>query len=292
MKKVVFLFLVLVSGFLGTHPVKGEPVEEIITYHNPQVQGHYHFFDRNDSFAVYYEPPDFDIFFDFEILGFWFDSGIVGRVNLSLCEDDTTNPQFEHFPGEVVYDTTVVFRPGSGTVNDTLRISQPVERSDARGIWFVIPFEVDNIPFHTSGTSPPPYRNLVHNKTPPYWWSDIDDWSVGLLVRYEPTGIGPEGSPPSFPRAVVLHQNAPNPFNPTTWIRFELPETRLVRLFVYDLRGRLVKNLINGEERVAGSYQVTWNGQAENGEKVSSGIYFLKLQAGEEIKTRKMILFK
>jgi hypothetical protein len=83
-----------------------------------------------------------------------------------------------------------------------------------------------------------------------------------------------------------LSQNYPNPFNPTTTIQYEIPNSGLVTLKVYDILGREVKTLVN-QHKNSGSYEVNFN--AGN---FSSGVYFYRLQAGNFIQTKKMILLK
>jgi hypothetical protein len=89
----------------------------------------------------------------------------------------------------------------------------------------------------------------------------------------------------------TLYQNYPNPFNPFTIIRFDLPEPAYVKLQVFNLKGQLVKTLIE-EDMNAGEQVVCWYGKNENNKLVSSGVYFYKLEAGEFSQTRKMILLK
>jgi carboxypeptidase T len=83
-----------------------------------------------------------------------------------------------------------------------------------------------------------------------------------------------------------LMQNYPNPFNPNTKINFTIPKQNFVKLNVYDISGKLVSILVN-ESKDAGKYEVIFNG-----ENLSSGIYFYKIEAGDFIVTRKMILIK
>ncbi len=88
-----------------------------------------------------------------------------------------------------------------------------------------------------------------------------------------------------------LEQNFPNPFNPTTTIRFALDAKDHVLLTVFDVEGRRVATLAD-EVRSPGPHEVTWNGRNQAGHRVSTGIYFYRLQAGERRLTRKMILLK
>jgi hypothetical protein len=102
--------------------------------------------------------------------------------------------------------------------------------------------------------------------------------------------------PANLPSGYSLLQNYPNPFNPTTTIRFKVkgegPEVPIsVTLKVYNILGQVVKTLVD-EPKSAGTYQVIWDGKDQNGEEVSSGIYFYRLKAQDYEETKKMILLK
>ena len=88
---------------------------------------------------------------------------------------------------------------------------------------------------------------------------------------------------------VVLCQNFPNPLNPGTSIVFSLPEREEVDLAIYDLSGRRVRTLIRGS-RDAGFHSVEWDGYTESGTRASNGVYFYKLNAGDESQTRKLVV--
>lgn len=88
-----------------------------------------------------------------------------------------------------------------------------------------------------------------------------------------------------------LEQNFPNPFNPATSIKFHIKEQGFVSLKVFDLLGREIKTLIN-EDLSNGIYNVNWNGDNDFGEKVSSGIYFYRIEAGSYVNSLKMLLLK
>jgi hypothetical protein len=90
---------------------------------------------------------------------------------------------------------------------------------------------------------------------------------------------------------VVLHQNTPNPFNPRTMIRFELPEPMHVRLSIFDVHGRLVKQLLD-ERREAGASMVEWDGTDSHARNVATGVYFYVLDAGSSRYQHKMVLLK
>ncbi|MFA6455418.1 MAG: right-handed parallel beta-helix repeat-containing protein [Bacteroidota bacterium] len=90
----------------------------------------------------------------------------------------------------------------------------------------------------------------------------------------------------NIPTSFGLSQNFPNPFNPSTTIRYALPSSANVKLVIYDLLGREIATLVN-EEQSAGWKEVQWNAM-----NVSSGIYFYKLTAGTFIETKKMLMVK
>jgi len=94
-----------------------------------------------------------------------------------------------------------------------------------------------------------------------------------------------------LPVSVELHPNYPNPFNPSTTIRFSLREAGRVRLEVRNVRGQLVKVLANDRFN-AGQHTLSWDGTDDSGRQVASGIYLTYFQAGEQVRTRKMTLIR
>lgn len=94
----------------------------------------------------------------------------------------------------------------------------------------------------------------------------------------------------SIPDRFKLYQNYPNPFNPVTTIKYDLPKTENVSLIIYNVLGQQVKTLLN-ETKPAGSYTISWDGRTENS-TAATGIYFLRMNAGDYSKTLKMILLK
>jgi hypothetical protein len=100
-----------------------------------------------------------------------------------------------------------------------------------------------------------------------------------------------------LPKSFSLSQNYPNPFNPNTTVRFEIgvgvgnPSAVNTTLKVYNILGQVVKTLVN-EPKLPGIYYQTWDGKNEQGEKVSSGLYFYQLRADNYSETKKMVLVK
>jgi len=95
----------------------------------------------------------------------------------------------------------------------------------------------------------------------------------------------------NIPNNFALHQNYPNPFNPITKIDYNIPDAVKVKIDIYDIRGRKVKSLLNKFQE-PGFKSIQWNASNDLGEKVSSGMYFYKIETPEFKQTKKMILLK
>ena len=101
---------------------------------------------------------------------------------------------------------------------------------------------------------------------------------------------------PTILKETILLPNYPNPFNPETWIPYRLAKAANVTLTIYDSNGRLVRSFDVGH-RTAGLYErrdkaVYWDGRNEKGEKVTSGVYFYHLTAGQYSATKRMVILK
>jgi hypothetical protein len=144
--------------------------------------------------------------------------------------------------------------------------------------------------------------SLVYETTLPEWADpSFDGWDV----HYKVTSVdasGNESGPASagtttgtenhpLPRSFALYQNAPNPFNPTTTIRFDLPRPVHVKLCVYNVKGDLVSTLVD-RHMVEGRKEIAWTATSDQGNTVASGIYFYRLAAGDFVRTRKMVLLR
>jgi len=116
----------------------------------------------------------------------------------------------------------------------------------------------------------------------------INDGSHYVYVnRYDYLSIAAEGVPLEF----ALHENYPNPFNPTTTLRFDLPEVSDITLTIYNMLGQKVRTF-NYQNTSAGYHSVKWNATNDYGEQVGAGVYLYQLQAKDFVKTRKMVLLK
>jgi hypothetical protein len=166
-----------------------------------------------------------------------------------------------------------------------------------------------NIEKNVGPTVTPGYRHARISFRVTTGSAEVDEiglqmWSVAkdeLLAEYRVPAryfYGPGGAISAIPAALaaparpqpLLRQNAPNPFNPSTTIRYELPERATVSLRIYDLAGRLVRVLRDGNTEAAGEHRVTWDGCNENGRRVASGAYICRLESGGTLITRRMML--
>jgi hypothetical protein len=127
-------------------------------------------------------------------------------------------------------------------------------------------------------------RDTVNNKICGHV-SSLSPFAIAVPV---PTAVNDEPIPNRF----ALHANVPNPFNPITTIHYDVPRGGAdVNITVYDVSGRLVRELVN-EHRAPGNWTVTWNGEDNHGVRVASGVYFYRMRAGDFIETKKMVLLK
>ena len=113
------------------------------------------------------------------------------------------------------------------------------------------------------------------------------DDRVLYVNRYEYLELKENGIPSSF----ALHDNYPNPFNPKTQIRFNLPQRNDVNIIIYNMLGQKVKvfSMINTP---AGTHSITWNAANQNGQPLSAGVYLYQMISKDFVQTRKMVLLK
>ncbi len=165
------------------------------------------------------------------------------------------------------------------------------------------PFESGPIWDNITGTSITICNNPLNQSFPFKLWSvDFDgDTSMSFTTPATPAGCLPicEELPPAktttenslLPYSTELMGNYPNPFNPSTTIKFSLATRDHVSLTVYNILGQEVVKLVNGE-RNRGENSVFWNGRDSSGVSVSSGIYFYRFVTGDVVQSRKMLLVK
>jgi len=121
-------------------------------------------------------------------------------------------------------------------------------------------------------------------------WDGTFRYRIGYATDSSLVGMGDDVSD-ELPRKYYLQQNYPNPFNPTTTIKYDLPKSTKVVLKIYNILGEEVTTLSN-ENQSAGYKSVLWDGRDRTGRQVSSGIYIYRLEAGDYVKSRKMVFLK
>ena len=134
----------------------------------------------------------------------------------------------------------------------------------------------DNVP---DGIFPLELLNFIFNTGTP----SVLIINGGITVNIEQGIISPKN--------YMLKQNYPNPFNHSTSIVYDIHKESIVNIIIYDLMGKEVRTLINKYQSI-GRHNVLWNGKDDLDQLVSGGIYFYKLQAGDFVQTRKMVLLK
>ena len=120
--------------------------------------------------------------------------------------------------------------------------------------------------------------------------------AIDIDITEDTQNVQAAPAAPLTPAETALFPNYPNPFNPETWIPYQLTEATDVKLTIYDVTGREVRRLALGH-RPAGFYRsrgraVYWDGRNQIGEKVATGLYFYTLTAGDFNATGKMLIQK
>lgn len=201
--------------------------------------------------------------------------------------------------------------PDSGSSVDNLPPGVPEGLSVAYGLRNVLSWELcEDADFQHfriyRGDNPnftPSPANLVHSTITTEW---VDPTEPGWGYHYKITALDHSSneSEPASPDLVTalddtvvpvrfaLHGNVPNPFNPLTTIRFDLPRAAEVTLRIFDLSGRLVDTLQDGEHVPAGRHEIAWNGRDTGGRPAAAGVYFYRLEAGAFADTKRMTLVK
>ncbi len=124
------------------------------------------------------------------------------------------------------------------------------------------------------------YYWRVRSKVP----GEVSNWSEVFNFRTGVSGVTTISE--NIPTEYKLFTNYPNPFNPSTKIKFDLPNSSIVRINVFDITGRMINEIFNMNLQ-AGSYETEFNGA-----NLSSGIYYYRIEAGNFVETKKMILVK
>ena len=127
---------------------------------------------------------------------------------------------------------------------------------------------------------------IEQNISPNFTESDME---IDYVRIYQTSNLSTNYK--TIPTSFNLHQNFPNPFNPTTTINYDLAQDSFVNITIYDMLGNMVNNLVN-TNLSSGYKSVKWDGTNDQGKHVSAGVYFYTIQTGVHRQTKKMILLK
>ncbi len=130
-------------------------------------------------------------------------------------------------------------------------------------------------------------NTVQENQSYDYRLSDVDYDGNVAYHSLQLMGVSVLNIPEQF----VLYSNYPNPFNPVTTIRYDLPDDSYVTLTIHDMMGKQIRTLVDGPQ-VAGNGMIQWNATNDAGHPVSAGLYLFTIQAGEFRQTKKMVLIK
>jgi hypothetical protein len=160
-------------------------------------------------------------------------------------------------------------------------------------------FKMDFITFDGDVSTPAGEDNLNWSPIGKDTWDSHQMFFATPLSREQMEKLGFEsgaaaavaGEEAAVPAAFSLQQNYPNPFNSSTTVPYQLSETGLVRLEIFDLNGQKVATLID-HTQASGRYQVSWDGTDDQGQAVSTGTYLISLRLGDSAQVSKMVLIK
>ena len=118
------------------------------------------------------------------------------------------------------------------------------------------------------------------------------DGMVGLyIIRFDaPTNID-RNPTTANPLGFSLSQNYPNPFNPITHFNYQVPSPGKVRIAIYNLNGQLIRTIVD-EDQLPGNYSAVWNGTSDDGNAVVTGVYLVRMEAGNQVASRKILYLK
>jgi hypothetical protein len=208
----------------------------------------------------------------------------IRYVNLSDLE--ITISQYYNFDAQSVYTDTLVYQVGGSGANFIGTVL-----SDSASI----PISNGTPPF-TGTFRPSKPLSLFHNLDPSGNWvltvydratgrtGTLDAWTLTIDLVTNPISV--KNISQEVPKGFHLMQNYPNPFNPNTKFEFQIVKSGVVNVTVFDILGKEVETLVN-EQLQPGTYKVDFDGS-----KLSSGVYFYKLETGDFAATKKMLLVK
>ncbi len=196
---------------------------------------------------------------------------ILSAINFDVYVNDTTLTEPYYFDSPLI--AGLVFKRG---------LLRQYNIAPENLSLYYVDNDTANVDFDSTGIIQPVvdyYHNRIYSGIAHFSTLAIAGRSGGSVVKTEETRI-------SLPEKFSLQQNYPNPFNPTTTLRFDLNEKADVRLDIYNVLGEKVETLVNGNFN-RGTYKVQWNAS-----EMPSGIYFIRMTAGQKTATIRSLLLK
>ena len=203
----------------------------------------------------------------------------LSGVDVDLLGDDNDDPHDGHVMPPIDICTTNSSGEFSLTADELHNFYHVVERDPAD---YVSTGVEAPLPGTTSDTDPNTVTYSKLDLTPGEAYTDIDFWDIPTTSVSLKTMI---------PDHFNLHQNHPNPFNPSTQVTFSLPERSRITLEIYTVQGKRIRTLAAGMEE-AGVHTRTWDGTDDRGRIVQSGLYLCMMKAPAYQKTIRMLLLK
>ena len=138
------------------------------------------------------------------------------------------------------------------------------------------------------------WQRVNNGEMPPGNNPDLNSDEVDLIAQWIDEGaleVQLSIIDETLPMAYNLYNAYPNPFNPVTTLRYDIPKYAVVNITIYDMMGRVVNTLVNGSQ-TAGYKSIQWDATNNLGDPVSAGLYIYTIQVGEFRQTKKMVLLK
>ncbi len=236
----------------------------------------------NGGLGVRYAPPGYPA--EITQVSFYFSGTTNIPHDLKILDDDGVNGA----PGSEFY--TEAITPATPSTWLYYSIDPPVEITE--GYFYLALIQGgESSSFGLDTTSMDPISRQTWEFTgvwAPFRNQLTDEYMIRCTIDAETSAVAlVDPTVASF----TLLENYPNPFNPTTTIRYNMPTPGMVTLKVFDISGRLVNTLVNGQNP-DGLHRITWDGTDLNGNQVSTGIYFYQIDTPHQHQTQKMVLIK
>jgi hypothetical protein len=184
---------------------------------------------------------------------------------------DTVNIKWHIFIEHNQNNWDLYFSPDGGRTWQTIQLDLPVSQLNYQ--WIIPDILTDNAQIQI----------LMDNVGANYV-----DISSNFTIAEKVLGVKEQEE---YPKVLNLVSNFPNPFNPSTTIKYEISQISQVKVVIYDMLGREIRVLDSGI-KAQGIHSIIWNGVNESNVPIGAGVYFYQIQAGDIVETKKMVLLK